>query len=576
MVGALFLVVRQKLFLSQTYHDQVAALYLAELAIQDARAELENDPDWTTGFTNKSVPGVRGTYNVGFNTTGAPFTNMESVNNANGIQGGETYRGPATLDRGDCLLVATAEVGRSTRTIEALVQVGGGLPFLDVALLNDRRIVLTGDVKIEGVKSLRDSTPVLVGLHSNLATGADDIVDLSGVDAASNITGVISSSGTSPNAVNLGLYGATHTGGQANNAPQKTFPNVDIVGRVSSKSSSPPPVITPGTTVLNFQDEKEYFHSGPLFINGDLKLEGVNLYVDGPLTINGSLEGNGSVFVTGKSILQGSTKVTTATPDKIALFSHGSVQIAGFNGTDYLQNQLFPSSAAANLSFQNLRADLFSFNNDLANFPFWGPGGVLDVTRSRIAGETGTPVGPGNPSTFMLNRLIYFLQNEAPSTARDSLLKKFISTRDMLQGALDGSASAQKALDQAKAGRFGRHSIDAILDTRATEYYDQISGLLATIDLNRPGEAYFQGLVYTHGFLHASAEVTIVGAIAVTQSSTGPPIPNETIGPHNLSAGDVYLLDGSKLLFVEEFFKNREVHAGPGGEGTKVLLWMGR
>ncbi len=277
MVGALFLAVRNKLYLSQNYRDQTAALYLAELAINDARSQLEADATWTAGFTNQSFPGVEGTYTLEFDTSTGPFNSMESINNWDGTHR-DTYHGPGTLQPGHCLLVATATVGRSSRTVEALVKVGGGMPPMDVALVNDGRIVMRGQAVVEGVRSLLDPVRIPAGLHSNLVDPAPNLVDLSGLANTSEISGQITSSGTSGGAVNLGTYGATHTGGSASNAAQKAYPDIDIISQVSSKSGSPSPSLTPlGTTVLSDAGGADYYHSGPLVLNGDLVLENVSL-----------------------------------------------------------------------------------------------------------------------------------------------------------------------------------------------------------------------------------------------------------------------------------------------------------
>lgn len=575
MVGALFSAVKSKLFLSQNYRNQVAALYLAELAVNDAMTELENDPDWVAGFSDKTLPGVDGSYSLTFNTSGPPFGEFESVNNATG-SGDESYHGPGTVDRGHCLLVATAQVGRSTRTVEALVEVGGGLPPLDVPLLNDGKIVLRGDVDIQGVKSLRDNSPVLAGIHSNLATSAPNLVDLSAVTSASTITGEISSSGSSTNALSLGAYGARHTGGQATGASPKPFPHVDIISQVAAKSSAPAPLIGGGTTVLSVSAAPEYYHSGALTINGDLKLQGVSLYVDGPLTINGALEGNGSVYVTGKSTFQGSTSVTTTTPDKVALFSHGSVQVSGFDGSQYM-GSVGASSPIFRLLTVDLNRHLFNLRNELADSALpWGPGSVVDVTRERIGWSVGSSHSGPRPGQDILHNLASLAAREPASSARDSTVQKLRELEELFVGVSVGTPEENFAVDQARAGRFSSYSVDTLIDKNLTEYRQDLLALLSGLSLNRPGEAFFQGLVYTHGFVHASQEVTIVGAVAATKSGAGPIAPSELIDGDTLNPGDVYLLDGSRLLYVEDFFLGRQPTAAPAQIGARLVLWMGR
>ncbi|MCA9796866.1 MAG: hypothetical protein KC910_33885, partial [Candidatus Eremiobacteraeota bacterium] len=125
MVGALFLAVRGELFLSQHHRDEVAALYLAQAGIIDAVTELENDPDWVAGFNKKSLAGSVGTYTLTFNTGGAPFTELESVNNSDGSKP-DNYQGANKVPAGCASLVVTANVGMASRTVEAIVRVNNG------------------------------------------------------------------------------------------------------------------------------------------------------------------------------------------------------------------------------------------------------------------------------------------------------------------------------------------------------------------------------------------------------------------------------------------------------------------
>lgn len=576
MVGALFLAVRNKLFLSRTYNDQTAALYLAELAVHDARTELEADPSWTAGFTDKSFPGVRGTYSVTFNTSGAPFSPLESVNNADGAQE-ETYHGPGTLRGGHCLIVATARVGRASRTLEALVEVSGGLPPLDVPLLNDGKIVLRGEAVIEGVRSLYDRTPVPAGIHSNLVNGDPANVDLTTATNTSNITGMISSSGSNGAAVQLGAYGATHSGGSAANAAQKSYPDVDIVSRVSGKTGAPTPTFAAtGTTTLSADISHEYYYFGPVNLNGDLKLENVNLYVDGPLTVNGALEGQGSIYVTGKSSFLGTTSVSAALPDKIALFSHGSVEIRGFDGTAFL-NAIGSADPNFQVRLDNYRFHMGQFLTKIADpNQTWGQDSELDEHREAIArGKYSTPMAYGNNSNLARD-LSYLLSQQPPSSAQQPLVEKFDNITNLFSGINDSSEDAIETLDRAEGGQLANYSIDVLLDLEVRSQAPAMEGLVGSINFDRPGEAFFQGLVYTHGYFHASEEVTIIGAVAALTSTTGPPVPTETVGTDTLNPGDVYLLDGSRLLFVEDFFNPPVIHPGPGGEGSALVLWMGR
>ena len=389
MVSALFLTVREKMFQSQTYHDQVAALYLAELGLADAMVQLESDPHWTAGFSGKTLPGVPGRYSLTFNTSGSGFGATDSINNVDG-KSPDSHRGESTVPRGHCLLVVTAEMGKSFRTLEAMVQLGGGfLEELDQPLSIDGKALLRGYVTIEGVKSLADPQPVPAGIHSNLDTAASDLVVVDSL--APLITGQVTSSSSDPNAINLGGY--VPLGGTSTAAPRITVENIPIVAIVSAHLggapvplptvSSPPSgytVLPPilGTVELTHRGGPDYSHSGNLSITGDLLLSGASLYVSGDLHVNGSISGDGAIWVAGQTSLFGTARVTSSTPDRVALYSHGGVTLKGFDGSQAMQTYAGSNSDIAT-SWATVKAALADYPGELATIH-----GVEDL-------------GPGSP-----------------------------------------------------------------------------------------------------------------------------------------------------------------------------------
>ena len=593
MVAALFSSVRDKLFLSQTQHDQTASLYLAEAAIHDAMAELENDPNWTAGFTDKQLPSVNGTYSLSFQTGVLPHTNTDSVNNFDRLHP-DTHHGPGTLASGHTLLIATARVGRAERTVEALVDIGGGLPPLDVPILADGVISLKGTSTIEGIKSLSNNAPLNVGIHSNLVSSANDLIDLTDSTSGTSISGLISSSGSSPGAINLGPY--VHSGGQATSEPAKPFPPIDILGQISAKSSAPGlPASVGGVTVLNANTSADYYHIGPLVIPGDLKLQGANLYVNGSLTVSGSIEGNGSVYVADKTTFQGSSKVLTASPDKVALYSHGSVELSGFDGTQFL-NLMAASNPAIGANWPIFQTRFPQFLAGLADpAAHWGPYGDMDDLRKTISwGRTRGGPGPGEATAIQIAVALGAIGSGGsphlpgmalpPTTTQGRMAERFVHLSELFYGEGDGGINESAALNLATSGIFGYASVDALLDHNLRGRRLELLASLGAFDINRPGEAFFQGLVYTHGYLHARAEVTVVGAV-VTQIDPAASIPSETISrdPSDPTAtvdtvnpGDVYLLDGSRILFVEDFFQPYSAGPAQQEKGAKIVLWMGR
>jgi hypothetical protein len=608
MVSALFLTVRGKMFQSQTYHDQVAALYLAELALADAMVELEADPRWTAGFSGKTSPGSPGRYSLSFNTRDTGFGPNDSINNVAG-KSPHSHRGEGTVPRGHCLLIVTAEVGNSFRTLEALVQLGGGfLEELDKPLSIDGKALLRGYVTIEGVKSLSDPQPVPAGIHSNLDTAAPDLVVVDSV--APLITGQVSSSSSDPSAINLGGY--VPVGGTTTAAPKIPVENIPIIAIVNSHlggtpvpwpaSPGPPPgytVLPPilGTVQLTHQAGPDYSHSGNLSITGDLVLSGASLYVSGDLNVNGSISGDGAVWVAGETSLFGTARVTSSTPDRVALYSHGGVTLRGFDGSQALQTYAaaVPSIATSWHTVRTGLADYPAELSQVAGVEDLGPESPLfDApvntpppypSRVDLGSGFGGALSPqkgaaGNLSTSSALRHFSgspgqaLLLSQAPSSARDFLARRFFDLYSYNYGMADGTADELVAKAEAQAGRLGFGGVDAINDNYLIDRVPLIASMVAGTDFDHPGQAVFQGQVYTHGYFVATNEVAVIGAVVTCLDPANPTSPT-VVGGRTVQAGDVLLEGGSRLLYVEEFFKPRRV-AAAGDRGAQVVWWDAR
>lgn len=613
MVSSLFLVVRTKLFQSKTYHDSVAAFYLAELAVADAMGELGADPSWTSGFSNKTIPGVSGHYSLSFNTTGAPFASHESVNNFDG-NSHQTYRGPLTINPGQCLLVARATVGQSTRTVEALVDLGGGFLPVDSPLIVDGRIEMSGKVTVEGVESLGYPSTLPVTIHSNLTDSAPDLIQIDDTDC--RIEGTVSSSSSHGGAVNLGSYIPT-AGSPVLGAPQQSTPPINIAAMVSSKSGANavpgglPPVFDPSgsgspapafldVTTLRHEDGPEFYHSGNLTV-GDLDLEGAALYVDGNLTVNGSIEGVGTLWVRGDTSFHGSSKVTFATPDRVAVYSQGNVELTGFDGTILLQQYSMsgPNAAAISSSVSSVTTAMAGLESML---PL-----VVDRTRlghqnvdglDVVAGGARVVIGSGRGSTLSTavgsaghlvlqdpgwnsgghhltfpvgGRLLF---SRAASPARDFLIRRFYELYQFHYGDRQGGPIEVEAYAQAKNGRLVWGGVDAINDFYYLPGVPLLQAFYENFDLGYIGTSYFQGQIYTNGFFHSQNDVTVVGAVITDvdpAARAGADITDGIPDP-----GDVILENGSRILFVEEFFEARPNRSSGGFPGVRVKVWCPR
>lgn len=625
MVSALFLVVRTKLFQSQTYHNQTAALYLAELAIADAMAELEADPTWTTGFSDKTYPGVEGRYSLRFQT-GTLYSKNDSVNNVDG-EHDETYRGPKTLLPGQVMLVATASVGRATRTVEAIVDLGGGLGNIDGPLIVDGRIVMSGKVSVDGMRSLGTRQPIPVNLHSNLS---DSVPDLVVIDDSQSpyLSGTVTIVSTASTSVNTGTMNPAG-GAPVLGSPAKAIAPVDIAAQVSAKGgASPIPGAVPvhlnvGTgsgspmaafsdvTVLDYSAGPD-FYSGTSLVVGDLKLQGAALYVDGDLTVNGGIEGSGSVWVTGKTTFRGTSSITTGTPDRVALYSRGDVELQGFEGTELLRQyaatdvDIRETLTRIEFAFQDVSARMTQLESggtlrasDLGQSNGWdvrsgtvpSPSGGLETggrawlgsgynstIRSGMGSaahlvytDPGVTAGGRHKVTDLGERLLF---RRAQSPGRDFLIRRFYDLYEVNFGGRGDSWSEILGLADAKTGRLSPGAIDSINDNRYLKGVGMVKQYFDSFHLNFIGSSYFQGLVYTNGYFRSVNDVTIIGAIVtdVDPAARAGAVLTDAIP----DPGDVILENGSRLVYIEDFFKPRHSGGESGPARVRLRLWCGR
>lgn len=334
LVGALVASVRHNLNLTWQYVRKNGALYAAEAGIARCLVEMESDKAWTAGFDREPLEGERGAYSVAFSAgIGRPGPD-QSINNLTGSGWVSSYRGPNTVPPRCALLVVTGEYEGVTKTIEVLVQSGGEENLRGAAIVSGR-IVLAGDVKVEGRTTLdQHSEKIPAGIHSNLINDEPDLVVHEDGSGTVEVSGVVSSCGSSEQAIQINDKDVPKQTGAA----QKPIPYVDIestIAEAESKHLTSPNFATPQTE-CNLE-MGEYYVDGDLEITGsdptkggDLTLNNAKLYVKGNLTINGTVKGSGSVFVGGKTTLAGRTSIkTTDTANFVALFSRGRIHLRG-------------------------------------------------------------------------------------------------------------------------------------------------------------------------------------------------------------------------------------------------------
>jgi hypothetical protein len=549
-------------------HDQTSALYLAETGLIDAVTQLEIDPDWTAGFNKKRVPGVDGEYSVQFNTGTGSFTADESINNLDGTHN-DSYRGSDTVPIGTVSLVSTARVGSHRRQVEALIYLGGGLYPTDFPLLTTGKINLAGNVSVDGVKGQADPTAVNGSVHSNLAETGTALIQWDGTGAA-NISGKVSVVGGTSGAINIPASAVIAQGRQEGASP-KPIPRINVLGKIAAKASAPAPVLlTSGTSTVGSGD---FYHSGDVVINGDLMLNGAKLHINGKLTVNGAIRGEGSLYVAGETRFQGDALVSSATPDKVAVYSHGSVVLSGFDGTAYM-NEIATRNADFARAWTDMRTALVDLQGQLGNpSPDLGNGNLADQIKAELGGTSpGTPaLRPGkrlnNPGILATH-----LQSEPDSGPKRAMIRKLNEISDVFYALPTGSAEELAASAALRQNRIIKGAFDGMIDTLDLDALPLGSAYANSIDAARLGSASFQGLVYTNGAFVAYNEVSVRGAVVVDNDGSQPDL---TVGTETFPAGSLHLKNGTKLTYVEDFFKPNT--PGTGGNGRlRVLLWMGR
>ncbi len=503
-----------------------------------------------------------------------------------GLTPADGPQGAGSVAPGTAHLIVVAQVGVARRTLEVVVAVGGAVS-VDAPLIASRKIYLKGDVKVDGVKALDDPTPVEASIHSTFVDAGDGLITWeSEVGDVAEVTGKVSSAGTSANAIDFfsGMGTVNVAGGLESGAPPQPFPSIDIEARVDAASSNPSPAtsLVGNVAIPNGQ----YYQSGDLVVNGDLLLEGGELFVEGSLTVNGAITGEGSVYVKGKSVFSGDASILATVGQNVALWSHGSVTLQGFSGSEYLDNLAQADPSGAGVWWPDARqtlADLQGlYNNGSPTSAYVGNGvhkETVDDMRRVLGGtQRGTGATYQDRAFNAIGLLRAAVDNQPQSAARDFVAKKLYDIELMHHSGgydLDGNALPGGATGTIQAWLSGNPNgggiVDAVVDRGYLALMPEIQAITNSIDYDKLGSSYFRGVVYTNGYLYATNDVTVLGSVLAKDdgSQTG-----ETIDGKDLQPGDIYLANGVRLTYVESMFKDGNLGGGTGS--LAVVSWMGR
>lgn len=520
---------------THTSRAQQDATYAAETALALTMSHLEQTPAYASSFSGTLPNGS--SYSVDFGT-GA------SVNNLNGATAADGPRGIGSVAPRSAFLVIQGKQGKEVRRLQAVVVRGLPVPPMHTAIRASGNITLNGNVDINGLKSLTDTTPVMADLVSNSAGNETGTVRWIANSGHANIDGAIRT--VSSLATSIQASGANVTKGmQPGSAPQTAAP-IDIVGKVAAASSTAAPVtLTAGQTTLS----GNRFNNGDLVYEGDLVLNDANLYVQGNLKVTGTVKGSGSVFVTGNTSFFGDADLRSGSEKQVSLMSHGSVTLRGYDGSAYIE-------ALAPVAYGALKSNLSHVQDKLAakdpslyfssgpedNYQAVGIRGAVDAVRLKLALE------PDSTRKEWLSQRLDVLHTSdnkgvfdwpgagsgSPGhTWQDDILDTFLSTGKTQGGLWD---AFNDRLPLRPAGE------------RLT-VLNRITNVVTSLDYNKPGTAYFNGQVYTNGFVYADSDLTIIGSLqALADGSQSPSQPD---GSTTVRPGELYLKN-TTVTFVDD------------------------
>jgi hypothetical protein len=473
-------------------------------------------------------------------------------------------------------------VGIITRTLEVIVG-NVGLIQPPYPLMAGGTINMLGNVNVSGVQAAGNPNGSPAGIFSNDAANQANIITWSPINAGdkATVTGQVATVSNNANAVNMS--GATVSQGIKTGVQPQNLPPVDIASLISSKSTSPKPVINAvGATQLPMGD---YYYNGNLSMNGDLQLDGANLYVTGKLTINGTIKGSGSVFVASSTTFQGNSSVTAGGDgQQIALYSHGDVTLSGFNGTAWLTAFTAANGLSTQWSeIQNTFAAMQSYMTQYGGSPqgyFWN-GSPFDKMGDGMrsgGGNTPTITTPNSPildienavaaqppsptQQFILNQLKSWVYDDGSSSMAGMFRAHSGGSVPWIPGTPPMEPYAPitpaqgpdwwNSIDGMVNNGATDGIVDGVNDAEAFQYIGMLANVIGQYDPNHIGSAYFRGLVYTDGNFNAVNEVSIMGAL---------------VAGKNLN-----LSDGTDVTFVNQFFRV----PSPGLNKMAVKAWLGR
>lgn len=578
LVYALIILARQQALVSRSAYDREAALFAMESAVAETQSRLEVDPTWEIDLVDQPMDLAPGAYTIRWNTTGSNLQPWESVNNMSNGAWAKSYRGDNTVPPYSALLVVTARVGTTERVGDFLLTRSGTVAT-SRPLLASGDIALQGNVRVDGIKSLATGSPVPAGVHSGTdAAGSGTIAwTPNTVDDRARVSGKVSTVNALPSAIDFGADPSLYfLGGEETGAAAQPVRKVNIPLTIAGKSTKP--VLPAGTTAVA---PGEWYYPGDLVVNGDLTLDGAALYVAGKLTVNGSISGRGSVYAGNDTTFQGDSSIESLDTNHVGLFSHGSVRLTGFEGTDYLDDMADPTSpnydpeveiwwAEAQTTLQDMQ-DLMDAYPSLAALQGAGEDATV-LSMVQKLGESTPNVPPyGDPAgdIDVLGKIRDKVAARTPAGPTEAfLVDKLTALRDLYTMPTDPAA----AIADYDANGNPAGLLYSVLATSDASHWSAATSLSHRTEFDKIGTSYFNGVVYTSAGMVAENEVNILGALIANKKGDG-----TTTFPDGVQVewGDIDLQTGTRVTYVEDYF-DKSLLSTPGAGYVKLECWLAR
>lgn len=575
--------------------------YVAEAGIAYATLQLSKNNNWKpTSLTPHELPDGSGSFTIAFDIDGGPVGPNYSVNNLAYTTKADGPRGSSTVPGRTADVVVLAEVDGRQERYEVLISRGFSEP-LGVPLLASGDITLEGPVNVQGTQTTTNPSGTPSGIHSNSREDKAGIVNWTGTgDDEAYINGEVSVSSTNPGAI--GASSNFFPDSVNHSAGSKQFPLVDVDLAVLAGGTVPNLVVNPGgTTVVSGGDRK--FVGG--VINGDLELDGVNLFVKGDLEVNGTIKGTGAIYVKGNTSFKGTAQLGGTNSDVLALFSKGHVSLTGFRGSQYLQERaaadpLFADwheqAGWAHKQLEEIISATSGYTSAVglpvvpdvfvdeattdAPDVTWGndDGNVVDLLRVVLGEDNDLAAYPGTESNT-LEKMADYLDSNYPANPSDPtvnasaqyMVGRLRKAREFYQNKNDAPVPANIISDfnSSPSNRLG--ALDAINDGFNATAATKSNSAMADLTFKELGKSYFRGIVYTTGGVYAANEVEIVGALLSEKRGDSPA--DITINGTNVTAGSVYMEGGTTLVYHEELLK--DPFSGSTFGPMVVSAWLG-